>query len=327
MPDEFRVVLLRGNDIEVLSTNMSTSISDVAPAFKGAFVPGRCDNCGTRQILEAEEFERVTGRTGLTGNPHERFYETNHFGECRECEEYLEAGVDYREFPPHRLQPYYLRQHEAYRYENIQGLGRLANSISTTVSKTEYNLYGRLWELQQSVPVEDRASGRIGRLEDELDRLLSFIEDTVTVLGSYGGATESELEALRDSLRDHGYDANIVDDLPQDSEMTLPQNVLMDMLLSRFCVMVDREGEASGHIREFEIAQNEAIILAHLVPEEGPSSFMTIDTEEYQFMRTFEFTDNPIEIIEPVIEWAEQTVEDRRELNLENYPWYESEES
>ena len=158
-------------------------------------------------------------------------------------------------------------------------------------------------------------------LSSALDEILSNIENTVLVLGSFKDHHKNELNELRSALNTKGYSANTASELPSHKDKSLRQNVSMYMMLSRFCIMVDRE--PSGHLNEYEIARSQGDILIRLVPEEGGSTFMIGGEEQVNInnIKSFTFKYDPTESLEEAIEWAENQVEKRRAAFEEEYPW------
>lgn len=160
-------------------------------------------------------------------------------------------------------------------------------------------------------------------LSSAIDELVSSIDNAVMVLGSYEGRHSDELEELKSELNELGYDANSATDLPSHENKSLEQNISFYMMLSRFCIMVDRE--PSGHLNEYEIARRQRNILIRLVPEDGGSTYMTEGDEgiNINYIKSFEFKYDPTEVLKNAIDWAEQLLEERKEAYQERYPWRE----
>ena len=116
------------------------------------------------------------------------------------------------------------------------------------------------------------APGPVTDLEAALNQIITFIDNSVMVLGSYSGASKSELVRVQKGLEKQGYDANISENLPDDSKKKLRQNIATQLMLSKFSIMVDKE--PSGHIREYDIAIDFDTVLARITPTNSGSTQM-----------------------------------------------------
>ena len=191
---------------------------------------------------------------------------------------------------------------QALELEKLWGICQ--SEISTTI--------GRLYQLEDS-------NHRTGAIEDKA--LIANVEDTVIVLGSYDSPYETELMQVRDYLRRVGYDAVLIKDLPELPEQSLPDKVRLWTTASRFCVMVDRE--ASGHIKEYEMVKSQHKPLIMLRPEDSGSTWMIGDDEivDLNYVKTFEFSENPLAELEGAIQWVEDLLSERGRSYPEFYPW------
>ena len=141
----------------------------------------------------------------------------------------------------------------------------------------------------------------------------------VIVLGSYERGEKALLLQIRDILRQRGYDAHLIDGLPETSLMSLPRKVRQWTGASRFSVMVDRL--ASGHLNEYEILRSQDTILAVLRSKPKGSTWM-IDGPlqvDVNFIKVFMFDESPLEVIDEAVTWAEAFAEQRSQTKL--YPW------
>lgn len=206
--------------------------------------------------------------------------------------------------------------------EKVGYESRSANSFYSVGKRSEglQNKIKTIREIAESGYI-DLSESTIDDLSSALDDIISNIENSVLVLGSFDGRHQEELDELKTRLRTKGYDANTAEDLPSHSDRSLRQNVAIYMMLSQFSVMVDRE--PSGHLNEYEIAREQGNILARLVPEEGGSTFMIGGEEQINInnIKSFEFKYSPTEVLDEATEWAEEQVKERREAFEEEYPW------
>ena len=145
----------------------------------------------------------------------------------------------------------------------------------------------------------------------------------VTVYGSYDQDSKEELHQICNYLREKGYVAYILEDLPETPEMKPEDKVRTWGSLSRFCVMVDRA--QAGHLPEYVYLQEVKAILAHLRPKGTISTFMIgrSPTARPFSPRTFEFDNSPLDILEEVITWAENELKENVKES-EYYPWKRS---
>jgi hypothetical protein len=148
----------------------------------------------------------------------------------------------------------------------------------------------------------------------------SRIDNSVIVLGAFdGNKRESELEQIRDFLNVQGFSASLIKYLPGHPARSITHKAKTYALSSKFCVIVDIE--ASGHLVEYAELKDEEIPIALLRKEGHGSSWML--GHEYQtddYIELFEFNERPIEIMDEVIEWAEDFTEERIKGLEEFYP-------
>lgn len=205
-------------------------------------------------------------------------------------------------------------------------VGHLSRSADPyfSVSKKKEKLRKNIENLRNLI---DSGYVDVGEEEAEslattLENLMTQIENSVLVLGSFHGKHRDELEDLKSNLEQRGYDAYIADDLPTRGDSSLEQNIEAYMLLSKFSIMIDRE--PSGHIDEYEIAKRQGTPLVRMVPEEGGSSSMVGGEEQVirRNINSFEFVYTVDEALDDAIEWAEDYTEELSSHFKEEYPWY-----
>lgn len=204
-----------------------------------------------------------------------------------------------------QVQLQYLRRQE----DEIEGMQQDIKKIKRNIQEAE--------EIRPSPDdLKDENS-----FESMLNSFISNIDEHVLVLGSYEDDKKDELERLRDELKKREYDASLSEELPEEQHKSLEQNVATQMQLSSFCIIVDRD--PSGHLVEYELAKRLRVITAVLAPEDSRSTYM-IGAEEIidvNYIQTFEFREDPIEVLDDATKWAEQTLEERMNAYQQRYPW------
>jgi len=145
--------------------------------------------------------------------------------------------------------------------------------------------------------VEDLVSG--------LDAVLATVDGSALVLGD----GDEELATAQDALSDHGYDAHLAADLPGEGD----EDTATYMMLSKFSVLVD--SDPSRRRTEPETARAHDSVLARLVPagHERQSTHMLggHDDQDVEFIETFEYENDPSEVLDEAISWAESMAEQR----------------
>lgn len=154
------------------------------------------------------------------------------------------------------------------------------------------------------------------------DILRVTLENSVIVLGSYKDRWKQELEQVRDYLKTEGYDAALLEELPDHPMWSQQEKANFWTSAARFCIVIDRG--PSGHLTEFEILKKNRTITALLRPKQGGSTWMIGDEPlvDYNFIRIFKFENSPLEVLDEVVRWAESLVRERIERYREHYPWY-----
>jgi hypothetical protein len=143
----------------------------------------------------------------------------------------------------------------------------------------------------------------------------------VVILGKDSGEELEELVAVRDFLASKGYDSFLIRQLPEIPAMSTEEKVGLWTQATRFSVMVDRT--PAGHVAEYHMLRGQRTILALLRPRGSGSTYMIGDDSlvDVNFIKLFEFEKTPLEVISPVIEWAEGLVRGRAAAYDANYPW------
>jgi len=319
MVQHFTVILLREDGPVPLTPGMQITISDTAPDIMGAYTSVKCGKCSTVFLLRGLDFSHARTNLYEREQGREKIYHTDLHAFCPECETEHFAEIDYMEYPRNTLQTHYLKFNSDLEYVDIGGLQLLAEESASIVKTSERNLRSEVQMLRRAVNA-GMTPGLIQDLESALEQIITFIEKSVMVLGSYSGASKTELEQVQKELESKGYDANIAEELPDDSKKKLRQNIATQIMLSRFCIMVDKE--PSGHINEYEIAREQDAVLARLTPEDGGSTQMIREDSDRNHIKTFKYHSDPSECIMKAVDWAEEYVDDREKKNLQKWDWY-----
>jgi hypothetical protein len=144
--------------------------------------------------------------------------------------------------------------------------------------------------------------------------------ESVIVLGSYdGGKYEKELMEVRDHLRARGYSASLIKNLPGNPSKSIRHKAKVWSMGARFVVFIDQE--PSGHLIEYSDISGEEVV-AGILREEGSGSTWVAGHEHMtdNHIEIFRFENEPIEAIDDVCEWAEDTIEEHLEIFDEYYP-------
>jgi hypothetical protein len=319
MAQHFKVVLLRQDGPMLLAPGIETTISETTPTIEGAYTSVRCGVCSETLLLRGNSFEHARTNTYERSQGREKIYSTDLYSVCPDCETEHFAEVDYMEYPENSLQAHHLRLKSDCEYVDVSGIEALAKEATSIARTAEGNLRSEVSMLRRAIR-SGYAPGPITDLESALNQVITFIDSSVTVLGSYSGASKGELREVQQELEKRGYDANISEDLPDDSRKKLRQNIATHIMLSKFCIMIDKE--PSGHIREYDIAKDLDAVLARITPKDGGSTQMIKTNPDVNNIETFEYVSDPMERLSDAVEWAVTYVDEREEQNLEKWDWY-----
>jgi hypothetical protein len=170
----------------------------------------------------------------------------------------------------------------------------IANSIFDAVRKIHDSDLGSYYETQS-------------RIEEAF---IATKQKSVVVLGSYAEPFYSDLVLVRDYLRKLGYDAHLIEDLPNAPTISLQEKVQYWTNASRFIVLIDIV--PSGHLIELSTLIRQASITAILRNPNQRSTLMTGHEDiNYRFVKEFQFTESPLEQIDESVKWAEDMVKKR----------------
>jgi len=150
---------------------------------------------------------------------------------------------------------------------------------------------------------------------DGLDTVTDSMDRFVLLLESKAGEPSDELVALKELLDSYEYDAQIVSELPGADDRTDEQDMAAYMMLSKFAILLDQD--PSRRLTEYETAKAHDNVLARLTPADNePRSTHVIgghESGDLDHIGEFEFDEDPSDILEDVLSWAESVIEQRRE--------------
>jgi carbamoyl-phosphate synthase large subunit len=158
---------------------------------------------------------------------------------------------------------------------------------------------------------------------DALNSVMDTIDRSVLLLTSSADADPAEIDAVRESLADHGYDATLVGDLPEIDGGSDDGDTATYMMLSRFSILIDRD--PSRRLTEYETAKAHNNVLARLVPTDRDRQTTHLvgghEDTEFEHVADFEFEDDPTDVLDDALSWAESVVEARRESTRDRLPF------
>lgn len=146
-------------------------------------------------------------------------------------------------------------------------------------------------------------------------------ERTVLVLGDYNEEGRRRLSAIKNGLLELGYDAVLLDEVPDNFHYNLQQKATIVGGGCRFVVIDD--SSKSGHLVEFVRSQLERWITIVLRMEGSEGSFMTRGEEAYSKVAIERaYTPNNVEeVLQSAVDWAEKTIVDLHRASTNVYPW------
>jgi carbamoyl-phosphate synthase large subunit len=157
---------------------------------------------------------------------------------------------------------------------------------------------------------------------EALETVIDTVDNSVLLIDP-GEGESAAAAAVRETLAEYGYDARLASELPGVEGHTDDQEIATYMMLSKFAILLDRD--PSRRLTEYETAEAHSNVLAHLVPADRERQTTHVigghETEDVEHIREFEFDDDPGEVLEEAVSWAESVVERRRESARDRLPW------
>jgi carbamoyl-phosphate synthase large subunit len=149
----------------------------------------------------------------------------------------------------------------------------------------------------------------VAEFADGLETVIDAIDDSVLLLGTGDG---DEGTAIREALADHGYQARNAAALPGDESEE--ERIGTYMTLSAFSILVDRD--PSTRLTAVETAKARNTVLARLVPADVERQETHLlgghADDDVEHVRDFEFDEDPEEVLDEAIAWAEALVAERQ---------------
>ncbi len=164
--------------------------------------------------------------------------------------------------------------------------------------------------------------GDLAAFGDALDTVVETIDSSVLLMEASAGEGD-DLDGIADRLANRGYDARLADELPDAEGRPAEEKHAIYMMLSKFSILVDYD--SSRRLSEYETAKAHNNVLAYLVPAESERQTTHMigghEDSNLDHIRKFEFDEEPTEVLDNVISWAESVIERRRESTRDRLPW------
>ena len=200
--------------------------------------------------------------------------------------------------------------------------------------KIEYaELYGNrngdFWTEAQAVArAKDEVLAGLFEVRRSQSRRLSLTEyissvkqRTILVLGDYSSDGRLRIEKIRQSLKVLNYDTMLVEELPDQPHLDLPQKVALLAGLSRFIVVDD--SSKSGHLAEIEICKKGGWVTVLLRSTDSHGSYMSSGasaTSNVILERTYS-PDGIDTAVKEIAHWAEAKLKELGATYDKIYPW------
>ncbi|MFC7058079.1 hypothetical protein [Halovenus salina] len=163
--------------------------------------------------------------------------------------------------------------------------------------------------------------GDLAAFGDALDTVVETIDSSVLLMEASAGEGD-DLDGIADRLANRGYDARLADELPDAEGRPAEEKHAIYMMLSKFSILVDYD--SSRRLSEYETAKAHNNVLAYLVPAESERQTTHMigghEDSNLDHIRKFEFDEEPTEVLDNVISWAESVIERRRESTRDRLP-------
>ena len=147
------------------------------------------------------------------------------------------------------------------------------------------------------------------------------LQKNVIILGKDTEPEIHDLIKIQNYLKTKNYNALLIKQIPDIDVHSNEEKVRLWVMLSKFVVMYDTN--PSGHIFEYSIVRDSTRITAILRKKNTGSTFMIGDHGilGHDFMKTFEFNQDPVEPLDDAIKWAERSSAKRAKEFNEKYHW------
>jgi len=143
----------------------------------------------------------------------------------------------------------------------------------------------------------------------------------VLLLGKDTGQGLDRLQAIRKFVEAHGYQCQLIKEMPEHSEMGLIGKVLFSALSSRFVII--ENSTASGHLYEIPFVRMAECVIAIMQREGEGATWMTEDMiSKHPLLKKFQYTDDSLSSsVDEAIYWAEQRIAENIKANRGSWPW------
>jgi hypothetical protein len=188
--------------------------------------------------------------------------------------------------------------------------------------------FDAFWEkclpaIQEEIATLSKNNGDYYQSNIQLQKAIGMSKErTILIFGKDSDYDNlRELTEVRDYLSSKEYDAYLLKQLPEHPQMSNEEKAKLWAMVSRFCVMIDRE--PSGHIAEYTYLKNSRTVLAFLRLKGKGSTYMIGDDSllEINHIKVFEFEKSPLEVLSDAVEWAEDFLAKKEQTLNKAYPW------
>lgn len=201
--------------------------------------------------------------------------------------------------------------HQIVRYAHIFG-NRRADfwTESQAVRRAKDEVLAALFDIQQS---RDRDV-------DLGTYLAEFKQQTVLLLGDFNRG-RARLDAIRALLREVGYRAVLLDEIPEEPHYALAQKFQAVAAVCRFLIFED--STPAGQIAEMYLARDLDAVRVVLREEGSQSSFMTRGMGlTSSTLREWDYTSETLPgVLSDATAWAEGLLPELAEARKKTYPW------
>ena len=143
----------------------------------------------------------------------------------------------------------------------------------------------------------------------------------VLLLGKDTGEGLARLRTIQRVVEGHGYQCQLIKDLPEHSEMGLIGKVLFAALSARFVVI--ENSAPSGHLYELPFVRMAECVIAILQQQGQGATWMTEDMiTKHALLKKFQYKPKTLaEQVKEAIFWAEERIAENIKANRGSWPW------
>lgn len=213
---------------------------------------------------------------------------------------------------------------------------RLWEEITAEVEHVAYNTHETSVRAMLTQLLLEAAHSQWSKLVNELFPFLEVSSHPSTDIPAFlqlakrklvlllGPDTDNGLDQLRvmqTAVEKHGYQCQLIKDLPDHSEMGLIGKVLFAALSARF-VMIENSAP-SGHLFELPFVRMAECVIAIMQHEGQGATWMTEDMiPKHPLLKKFEYTTESLASqVQEAISWAETRIAENIKVNTGAWPW------